>query len=231
MKCPHCQLSIHPDFEKTHLTHKSNLSFGIGRIGKNLQWTIEHLVCPACHKAVFLLTGFMPNSTVAEFKKIVYPQVGVKAPAPSEVPSDIADDFNDATRVFTESPKASAALSRRCLQSILSYLGFKNHNLVDAIQDSLDATIFPLSLAENLDSIRIIGNFAAHPIKGTNAAAVASVEPEEAEWNLDVLEELLDFVYVQPAKSKVRRDKLNHKLVAHGKQPIEQAKLSNIHKN
>lgn len=225
MKCPHCQVSIHPDFEKTHLTHKSNPNFGIGRGGRSLHWAISHMVCPSCHKAIFSLTGASGSNSVAEFSKTVYPQAGVRPPAPPEVPPEIADDFNEASTVFVDSPKASAALSRRCLQSVLRYLGYKQHNLANAIQAALDATIFPLSLSENLDAIRGIGNFAAHPIKGTNAAAIASVEPEEAEWNLDVLEELLDFVYVQPAKSKVRREKLNEKLAAHGKPPLAEAKV------
>jgi len=219
MKCPHCQVTIHPDFEKTQLTHKTNPNIGLNERGRHLQWTISHMVCPSCHKAIFSLKG-VSGSAITEFSAIVYPKAGIRLPAPSEVTPEIADDFNEASTVFADSPKASAALSRRCLQSVLRHLGFKQHNLADAIQAALDATIFPLSLAENLDAIRGIGNFAAHPIKGTNATAIAEVEPEEAEWNLDVLEELLDFVYVQPAKSQVRRAKLNEKLAAHGKPPI-----------
>lgn len=225
MKCPHCQVSIHPDFEKTQLTHKSNPNFGIGRSKRSLHWEISHMVCPACHKAIFSLTGASGNNPVPEFSKIIYPQAGVRPPASPEVSPEIADDFNEASTVFIDSPKASAALSRRCLQSVLRYLGFDQKNLAEAIKAALDANIFPLSLAENLDAIRGIGNFAAHPVKGANAAAIASVEPEEAEWNLDVLEELLDFVYVQPAKSKVRREKLNEKLAAHGKPPIAKARV------
>lgn len=185
------------------------------------------MVCPSCRKAIFSLTGAWGGSSVVEFSKIIYPQAGIRPPAPLDVSPEIAEDFNEASTVFTDSPKASAALSRRCLQSVLCHLGFDQKNLADAIKAALDANIFPLSLAENLDAIRSIGNFAAHPVKGANAAAIASVEPEEAEWNLDVLEELLDVVYVQPAKSKVRREKLNEKLAAHGKPPIAEAKVLN----
>lgn len=227
MKCPHCQVTIHPDFETAQLTHKSNPNIGINGRGRHLQWAISHMVCPSCHKAIFSLKG-VSGPSITEFSAIVYPKSGVRLPAPPEVTLDIAEDFNEASTVFADSPKASAALSRRCLQSVLRHLGFKQHNLADAIQAALDATIFPLSLAENLDAIRGIGNFAAHPIKGTNATAIAEVEPEEAEWNLDVLEELLDFVYVQPAKSQVRRAKLNEKLAAHGKPPIAEPKASDV---
>jgi hypothetical protein len=154
MKCPHCQVTIHPDFEKTQLTHKSNPNIGFNGRGRHLQWTISHMVCPSCHKAIFSLTGVSGSASISEFSKIVYPKAGVRPPAPQQVTPDIADDFNEASIVFAESPKASAALSRRCLQSVLRHLGFKQHNLAEAIQAALDATIFPLSLAEKLDAIR-----------------------------------------------------------------------------
>ncbi len=220
MECPHCRVTVHPSFEKTQITHQQSAFFGVGRRNKSLSWTVSHMVCPSCQKAIFSLAGTQGPGFTPEFFSVVYPKAGIKPLAPIEVPSEIADDFNEASIVLADSPKASAALSRRCLQAVLHYLGYKQHNLAEAIKAALEADIFPLPLAENLDAIRGIGNFAAHPIKGTNAAAIASVEEEEAEWNLDVLEELFDFVYVQPAKSKVRRDKLNEKLAAHGKQPI-----------
>lgn len=220
MKCPHCKVLVHQDFQETALVHKGDGYFGVGKRGKRLHWTVSHMVCPGCSKAIISLKGTQSPAFHPDFFQLVYPKTGVRPYAAEEVPADIADDFNEACIVISDSTKASAALSRRCLQAVLHHLGYKQHKLVDAIKAAIDANIFPLSLAENLDAIRVIGNFAAHPAKDTNAAAIASVEPEEAEWNLDVLEELFDFVYVQPAKSKVRRDKLNEKLVAHGKLPI-----------
>jgi hypothetical protein len=38
---------------------------------------------------------------------------------------------------------------------------------------------------------------------------VVPVEPHEAEWNLEVLESLFDFYFVQPASAKARREALN----------------------
>ena len=45
------------------------------------------------------------------------------------------------------------------------------------------------------------------------------MEPGEADWNLDVLESLFDFYYVQPAMLLAKRDALNAKLVAAGNPP------------
>jgi|SRR5690242_16813913 hypothetical protein len=107
--------------------------------------------------------------------------------------------------VLADSPKASAALSRRCLQTLLrEEAKTKAKDLVEQIQEVLDSGKLPSYLAENIDAIRNIGNFAAHPIKSTNTGEIVSVEPGEAEWTLDVLEELFDFYLIQPAKAKAK---------------------------
>jgi hypothetical protein len=69
--------------------------------------------------------------------------------------------------------------------------------------------------------MRNIGNFAAHPNKSKSSGEVVPVELHEAEWNLDVLESLFDFYFVQPARAKARRDALNKKLADTGKGPMK----------
>jgi hypothetical protein len=113
-------------------------------------------------------------------------------------------------------------LSRRCLQQLLELQGYKDSNLGKAIAAVLNSNALPRSLARNLDAIRNIGNFAAHPTKDTNSGAIFAVEPEEAEWNLDVLEGLFDFYYVQPAIDGLKIEALNTKLLAAGKHAMKQ---------
>ena len=50
--------------------------------------------------------------------------------------------------------------------------------------------------------------------------AVVDVEPGEAEWNLDVLESLFDFYFVEPTKTAKRKAELNKKLKEAGKTEI-----------
>lgn len=76
-------------------------------------------------------------------------------------------------------------------------------------------------LAESVDAIRNIGNFAAHPMKSTSTGEIVEVGPGEAEWILDVIEALFDFYFVQPAKLKAKRDALNSKLHDLGKPPMK----------
>jgi len=107
------------------------------------------------------------------------------------------------------------------LQHLLRLQGFTQHDLAKAIDAALAPKVMPGPLARNLDAIRNIGNFAAHPTKDTNSGAIVEVEPEEAEWNLDVLTGLFDFYYVQPAHDQARIDVLNVKLQAAGKPPMK----------
>ena len=123
---------------------------------------------------------------------------------------------------MADSEKASAALSRRCLQYLLrEKAGIKKDDLAKEIQQVLDSKQLPTHLADDLDAIRNIGNFAAHPLKATNTGEIVDVEPQEAEWLLTVLEGLFDFYFVQPARAKARREGLNIKLQTLGKPPMK----------
>ena len=130
---------------------------------------------------------------------------------PQEVTDqDVGDDYKEACEVLPISAKASAALSRRCLQHLLRVkAGVKPGDLSNEIQQVLDSKALPSHLAEAIDAVRNIGNFGAHPIKSTSTGQVLPVEPGEAEWNLDTVEGLFDFYYVQPAILASKRAALN----------------------
>lgn len=118
------------------------------------------------------------------------------------------------------SPQASAALSRRCLQHVLEHAGHKQKDLGKAIEAAINSAI-PSYLSEGLDAVRNIGNFAAHPTKEQHSGEIIPVEAEEAEWNLDILEQLFDFIFIQPAIAAERIAALNAKLATAGKKPMK----------
>jgi hypothetical protein len=152
----------------------------------------------------------------------VWPKGVSRAPVPQEVPPGIVEDYKEACLVLSDSPKASAALSRRCLQNLLRLAGgVKPGDLSVEIQQVLDNGHLPPAIADNIDAVRNIGNFATHPNKSKSTGEVLPVEPDEAEWNLDVLESLFDFYFVQTARAKAKRDALNKKLQDAGKPPIK----------
>jgi hypothetical protein len=152
----------------------------------------------------------------------VYPRAATRPACSPEVPKVLADDFHEACLVIADSPKASAALSRRCLQHLLrEHAKVKKGDLSGEIQQVIDSGRLPSFLTEAIDAIRNTGNFAAHPAKSSKSGEVIEIEPGEAEWNLDVLEMLFDFYFVQPALLAQKRNALNEKLAEAGKPPMK----------
>lgn len=220
MQCPHCTVNIHPVFSETRITDQGSIFFGaIERLAT--MWVVSSMVCPACGRPILTMTGRSQDGTYIYGPHFIYPRATSRAAAPVEVPTTLAEDYKEACAVLTDSPKASAALSRRCLQNLLAGQGYTQKDLAKAIDAVLQSRTLGAHLSENLDAIRNIGNFAAHPLKDTNSGAILPVEPDEAEWNLDVLVGLFDFYYVQPARAQAKRAALDAKLTAAGKPPMK----------
>jgi hypothetical protein len=154
-------------------------------------------------------------------EQVLYPGPTTR-PLEAEVPKPYREEFAEAANVLAPSPKASAALSRRILQRIFrEELSISHATLAAEIDAFLARPGVPSHLSEAIDAVRNIGNFAAHSTKSTHTGEVVQVEPGEAEWLLEVLEALFDFVFVQPKRLAARRDALNQKLASVGKPPIK----------
>ena len=160
--------------------------------------------------------------TITQRNIRAWPRGVSRAPVAAEVPPKIGEDYKEACLVLADSPKASAALSRRCLQNVLrTAAGVKHGNLANEIDEVIATKTLPNITADSLDIVRVIGNFAAHPMKSTSTGEIMDVEPHEAEWNLDVLESLFDFYYVLPTRAQTKKDAINKKLVDAGKLPLK----------
>jgi hypothetical protein len=226
MKCPHCLVDFHDE--------QTRWSVSLGDDCEGL-WVLERRTCPACKRFVVSLKNgpLLPGPPVGQGMQnvhqqlearslMVWPKGASRAPVPPEVPPGIVEDYKEACLVLGDSPKASAALSRRCLQNLLRQAaGVKPGDLSSEIQQVIDSGKLPTTIAENIDAVRNIGNFAAHPNKSQSTGEVVPVEAEEAEWNLDVLESLFDFYFVQPARAKAKKDALNKKLADAKKPPMK----------
>jgi len=187
-------------------------------------WHLSITKCPACQKWIIKLVQKILKAHAwihhADFQ--VKPIGSARASLPKEIPEKYAKYFKQSASVLPISPEASAALSRRCLQHLLREEAQVNpSNLSDEIQEVINSGNLPSSLSDSIDAIRNVGNFASHPIKSTNSGEVVDVEPGEAEWTLDVLEELFDHYLVKPLKIKAKRASLNEKLKEAGKKPMK----------
>jgi hypothetical protein len=97
----------------------------------------------------------------------------------------------------------------------------KEANLAKEVDAFIKLPNTPQGIIDFIDAIRQVGNLAAHPEKYMNTDEIVDVEPEEAEWLLDLLEDLFDFTFVQPRKKEARKNKLNAKLKTLGKIPMK----------
>jgi len=146
---------------------------------------------------------------------MVHPIGSTRHPCPKEVPTNVSNDYKEACLVEHLSPKAAAALTRRCLQNMLHEQGIKKKDLSKEIDEAMKN--LPSHLNSAIDAIRGVGKFAAHPIKSKNTGLIMEVEEGEAEWNLNTIEQLFDFYYVQPSITKAKNEALDLKLKSAGK--------------
>lgn len=220
MKCPFCLVGYHDDPKIL-----ANYDDADGK------WEIVSRICSECKRTNLILEKYdydysVPNSgglqknIVTSF--LIYPRFGSRPPCPKQVPTQYAGDYNEACLVIIDSPKASAALTRRCLQLLLrNEFKVTPGNLSKEIQQVLDDKKIPSYLANSIDAIRNIGNFAAHPEKSERSGEIVDVESGEAEWSLEVLESLFDFCFVKPQELALKRDALNQKLADTNKPPMK----------
>lgn len=173
--------------------------------------------CPACNRVVLVMFSPAPDKTVS--RRLLFPEGIARSPIPATVPEHVAEDYREAVMVLPYSPKASAALSRRCLQNLLHARGIEKKTLAQEIDEALKT--LPPYLAHDLDAVRHVGNMAAHPMKSEVTGTIVGVEPGEAEWTIEVIEMLFDHYYVRPEDSRARREALNRKLADAGKPTLK----------
>jgi hypothetical protein len=174
--------------------------------------------CPACHRLITLINPH--HQLTGESLEIMAWPIGTRRPqVDPQVPVPIREDYEEAARVLPFSAKASAALSRRCLQHVLKDAGrTKADWLADQINEVKQS--LPSEIADNLDYVRTIGKFAGHPEKSKATGEIIEIEDGEAEWNLDVLDALFDHYYARPARERHKREEFDKKLKSLGRKPV-----------
>src|SRR5712664_676581 len=112
MVCPHCLTAFHDNLERQPIGED-----------KTSAWFLHKRVCPACGRFVLSLREqhgrYAPGSYRHDREILCYPKGVSRAPLGPEVPVEFADDYREACLTLPDSAKASAALSRRCLQHLL----------------------------------------------------------------------------------------------------------------
>jgi hypothetical protein len=200
MKCPYCVDSVHPAWQDAVL-------------GKDGDYLIKayRMNCPACGRLTINLMA-MDGAGVQRANWMVHPKAVARSPLDDVIPDAFREDFREASVVLADSQKASAALSRRCLQAVLRDQGFDQHRLVDQIKAAIPT--LPGYVADPLDYVRKLGNVAAHPTANEVTGEIVDIEPGEADALLGVLEDLFDHYYVKPEQSRLRAEALQERIKA-----------------
>jgi hypothetical protein len=121
---------------------------------------------------------------------------------PDFIPLAIKSDYYEACSIVDLSPKASATLSRRCIQGIIrDFCAISKPRLVEEIRElrkQVDAGTAPrgveADVIDAIDAIREIGNIGAHMEKDINV--IIDVDPDEAQTLIELIELLFSEWYV-----------------------------------
>ena len=224
--CPHCERAV-------TITDDGSCSFElyIGKAEGRRTLRCLFLVCPNPDCQKIALTVTLYESVRADTgqenlgKKLEHWNLVPSSRAktfPSYIPQAILDDYREACLIQDLSPKASATLSRQCLQNILrDFWSVKPGRLldeIDQIKDKVDDrtwkaidSVCKLDQIKDkvddltwkaVDSARKLGSIRARMKK--DIAVIPDVEPEEAQLLIGLIERLLFDWYIARRKGKLR---------------------------
>jgi hypothetical protein len=151
---------------------------------------LDFYKCPNCEKTSITLIGV--GKQMLGLRMHIYPNSSAKQ-FPEYIPQPIRDDYTEACAIVNISPKASATLSRRCLQGMIhDFWDIKLKTLNQEIS-ALKSKIAP-DLWEAIDSLRQLGNIGAHMESDTNI--ILDIDPEEAQSLIKLIELLMKEWYI-----------------------------------
>lgn len=139
----------------------------------------------------------------------IYPDSDAK-PQPDFIPVGLREDYYEACLIRDESPKASATLSRRCLQGMIrNFCGITKGTLakeIEALREAVTAGTAPAGVTiesvEAIDQVRSVGNIGAHMEKDIDL--IVPVDPGEAQILIELTESLFEEWYVAAERRRLR---------------------------
>jgi hypothetical protein len=217
--CPHCAV------QQTVVTDRFSLQtsgIGVNNVAEgSLAFERTTIGCanPECRKAtIFIRIGkdegresWRVSSKPEEviFDQFIRPQ-GFAKPQPDYIPPPLREDYHEACLIRDLSPKASATLTRRCLQGMIrDFCGISKSRLIDEIKalgEAVDAGTADRSVSLEsvtaIDHVRSLGNIGAHMEKDINT--IIEVDPGETQAMIDLVELLFDEWYGARHKRQVK---------------------------
>lgn len=157
---------------------------------------LTYYKCPNCGEYTIQALGM--GEKVQDVHVLIRPISSAKQ-FPIYIPEAIRQDYEEACAIVTLSPKASATLSRRCLQGMIrDFWGIEKKNLYEEISALKDK--IPADLWASIDALRQLGNIGAHMEKDTNV--IVDIDPNEANSLIQLIELLMKEWYINREERK-----------------------------
>ena len=139
---------------------------------------------------------------------------------PNYIPKAIIANYEEACLIQNLSPKASAALARRCLQGMIrDFWKVNERNLFEEI-NAIEGKVDPQTW-QAISAVRSIGNIGAHMEKDINL--IIDVEPKEANALIRLIEIVIGDWYI----AKHEREKALASVIGIGNQKSKERKGNN----
>ena len=169
--CPYCQTKTTINSDKLV---EQEVKYTKKKQNKMLEFSV--ITCPneSCERTTIIMKDYFAQPSSYGWRKAgevirakrIEPEFSY-IHYPDYIPEQVRQDYEEACKIVSLSPKASATLSRRCLQGMIrDFHNITRKNLVDeinAIKSDLGTDIF-----NALHSLRSIGNIGAHPESDIN---------------------------------------------------------------
>lgn len=152
--------------------------------------------CPSCGKYTIFAKGI--NSSLNGLDMQLQPISNAKQ-YPDYIPQAVRNDYEEACAIVNLSPKASATLSRRCIQGMIhDFWDIKLKNLnqeITALKDKISVDLWNC-----IDALRQLGNIGAHMEKDINT--IVDIDSNEAESLIKLIELLMKEWYINREERK-----------------------------
>lgn len=213
-RCPYCSQPT-TITEPNYFNHWVKVNINESDKGE-IGLTINVITCPneKCKKLFLKLFltdaqsdqttrwNWAPKNNIQEWQLLPESQAKVLS---DYIPKQIQYDYYEACRIRDLSPKASATLSRRCLQGMIrDFWKIKKSRLKDEV-DELEKHVHPLTW-QAIDSVRKVGNIGAHMEKDINL--IIDVDKKESQLLIELIEQLVDDWYIVRHEKEKRLNKI-----------------------
>lgn len=202
IKCPYCNANIDfytPNLKNNYVSYETHTILkSIPKQTNDYAPTcicITFIKCPYCNEYIIYANGM---GTLVKDINVPIKPFNYRKNFPDYIPKPIIEDYNEACDIVNLSPKASATLSRRCLQGMIHdvwNIKLKNLNQeITALKPKIELQVW-----NAIDSLRQIGNIGAHMEKDVNT--IVSIEPNEAILLIKLIEYLFQKWYIEPKET------------------------------